>query len=139
MHIGVVVVEVVLVEVEVVGVVVEVLVEVLVVLLVVVVVVCAWHVPLEQLRLQHWLSLVQCFPLRLHPGGSADASPMPTDPSAPDEGSTHQPERLASRDAAIGQSSGQIVEESIFSGHRLSPPRNDGARRPRRVKQRSLV
>jgi hypothetical protein len=78
-HIGVVVeVEVVLVEVEVV------LVEVVVVgVVVVVVVVCAWHVPLVQLPLQHCVSLVQVLPLRLHPGGSADASPMPTDPSAP--------------------------------------------------------
>jgi hypothetical protein len=55
MHIGVVDVEVVLVE-------------VLVVLLVVVVVVCAWQVPLEQFKLQHWLFLVQCLPLRLQPG-----------------------------------------------------------------------
>jgi hypothetical protein len=78
-HIGVVVeVEVVLVEVEVV------LVEVVVVgVVVVVVVVLAWQLPLEQLPLQHCVSLVQFFPLRLHPGGSADASPMPTDPSAP--------------------------------------------------------
>src|SRR5215217_7013054 len=66
MHIGVVEVEVVLVEV-----------------VVVVVVLCAWHVPLEQFRLQHCSFLVQCLPLRLHPGGSAPASPMPTDPSAP--------------------------------------------------------
>jgi hypothetical protein len=72
------------VEVVLVGVVVEVLVEVVLVeVLVVVVVVCAWHVPLEQLPLQHWAFLVQFFPLRLHPGGSAEASPMPTDPSAP--------------------------------------------------------
>ena len=89
-HIGVVDVEVVLVDVEVVlvGVVVEVLVEVLVVLLVVVLVVVvvlgSWQLPLSQTRLpQHWLSLVQCLPLRLHPGGSAPASPMPSDPSAP--------------------------------------------------------
>ena len=82
-HIGVVDVEVVLVEVlvvlvevEVVGVVVEVL--------VVVVVVCAWHVPPEQFPLQHCSFLVQVFPLRLHPGGSALASvPMPSDSSAP--------------------------------------------------------
>jgi hypothetical protein len=81
-HIGVVDVEVVLVDVEVVGV--EVLVEVLVVLLVVVVVVCAWQLPLEQFKLQHWLFLVQCLPLRLHPGGSPAASPaMPSDPSVP--------------------------------------------------------
>jgi hypothetical protein len=87
-HIGVVDVEVVLVEVLVVLVEVEVvLVEVLVVevevVLVVVVVVCAWHVPPEQLPLQHWVPLVHVFPLRLHPGGSADASPMPSDPSVP--------------------------------------------------------
>jgi hypothetical protein len=43
----------------------------------------AAHVPLTQLRLQHSLSFVQCFPLRLHPGRSAAASPMPSDPSAP--------------------------------------------------------
>jgi len=78
MHIGVVV-EVEVVLVEVVGVLVVLLVEVVVE----VVVVCAWHVPPEQLPLQHWSFLVQCLPLRLHPGGSADASPMPTDPSAP--------------------------------------------------------
>ena len=85
MHIGVVVeVEVVLVEVEVVGVVVEVLVDVEVVgVVVVVVVVCAWQVPLAQFLLQHWSFLVQCLPLRLHPGGSAPASPMPSDPSVP--------------------------------------------------------
>ena len=78
MHIGVVDVEVVLVDVEVV------LVEVLVVLLVVVVVVCPWQLPLEQFRLQHWSFLVQCLPLRLHPGGSPAASPaMPSDPSVP--------------------------------------------------------
>jgi len=77
-HIGVVVVEVVLVDDEVV------LVEVLVVLLVVVVVVCAWQVPLTQFRLQHCVSLVQCLPLRLQPGGSAAASPpMPSDASVP--------------------------------------------------------
>ena len=68
-------VEVVLVDVEVVGVVVEVLVEVLVdvlvVLLVVVVVLCSWHLPPEQVSVpQHCSSLVQCLPLRLHPGGS---------------------------------------------------------------------
>jgi hypothetical protein len=63
------VVEVVLVDVEVVGV-------------VVVVVVCAWQLPPEQLPLQHCSFLTQFFPLRLHPGGSADASPMPTDPNA---------------------------------------------------------
>jgi hypothetical protein len=72
-HIGVVVVVGVVVLVEVV--LVEVVVEV--------VVVCAWHVPLAQLPLQHCSLRVQFFPLRLHPGGSADASPMPTDPSAP--------------------------------------------------------
>jgi hypothetical protein len=75
------VVEVVLVEVVVVGVVVEVLVVLLVV--VVVVVVCAWHVPLEQLPLQYCSFLVQFFPLRLQPGGSAPASPMPSDHSVP--------------------------------------------------------
>jgi hypothetical protein len=80
------------VEVVLVGVVVEVLVEVLVE----VVVVCAWQVPLvlEQFPLQHWSSLVQCFPLRLHPGGSAPASPMPSDPSVPPRRSTHQPKGL---------------------------------------------
>jgi hypothetical protein len=78
-----VVVEVLVVEVEVVGVVVEV--EVVVVGVVVVeVVVCAWQLPLEQLPLQHCVFLVQFFPLRLQPIGSADASaPMPRDPSAP--------------------------------------------------------
>jgi hypothetical protein len=92
-HIGVVEVEVVLV-VEVVGVVVEVevvlvgvvevLVEVVLVeVLVVVVVVCAWQLPLAQFLLQHWSFLVQCLPLRLHPGGSPAASPMPSDPSVP--------------------------------------------------------
>jgi hypothetical protein len=65
-------VEVVLVDVEVVGVVVD----------VVVVVVCAWQLPPEQFPLQHCSFLVQVFPLRLQPGGSADASaPMPSDPS----------------------------------------------------------
>jgi hypothetical protein len=41
----------------------------------------AAHVPLTQLRLQHSLSFVQCFPLRLQPVGSAAASPMPSDAS----------------------------------------------------------
>lgn len=44
----------------------------------------ASHVPvrLEQIPLQHTLSFVQCFPLRLQPGGSAPAIP-PSDPSVP--------------------------------------------------------
>ena len=42
---------------------------------------------------------------------------------APDDGSTHQPERLASREGAIGQSSSEIVEEAIFSCQRLPLPR----------------
>jgi len=81
-HIGVVV-EVVLVDVEVV------LVEVAGVSVVEVVgvgvVVCVWQVPLRQTRLpQHCVSLVQCFPARLQPGGSAEASPpMPSDASVP--------------------------------------------------------
>src|SRR5215212_8541835 len=50
----------------------------------VVVVVGVWQVPLRQTRLpQHWSFLVQCLPSRLHPGGSAPASPMPSDPSVP--------------------------------------------------------
>lgn len=64
----------------VVGVVVEV---VVVGVVVVVVVVCAWQLPLEQLPLQHCSFLVHVLPLRLQPGGAADASPMPRDPSAP--------------------------------------------------------
>jgi len=48
------------------------------------VVVCVWQVPLGQTRLpQHCVSLVQFFPMRLHPGRSAAASPMPSDPSVP--------------------------------------------------------
>src|SRR5215218_829189 len=79
---GVGVVEVVLVEVEVVGVVVvEVLVEVVGV--VVVVVVCAWHVPLEQVPLQHWLSLLHFFPLGLQRSAASASAPMPSDPSVP--------------------------------------------------------
>jgi len=79
-HIGVVDVEVVLVDVEVVGVSVVVVVGVSVV-----VVVGVWQVPLTQTRLpQHCVSLVQFFPLRLQPGRSAEASPlMPSDPSVP--------------------------------------------------------
>jgi hypothetical protein len=47
-------------------------------------VVGVWQVPLTQTRLpQHCGSLVQFLPRRLHPGGSADASPMPSDPSVP--------------------------------------------------------
>jgi len=39
---------------------------------------------LKQLPLQHCLFLLQRSPLRLQPGGSAAASPMPTtDPSVP--------------------------------------------------------
>ena len=53
------------------------------VVLVVVVVVCAWQLPPEQLPLQHWVPLVQFLPLRLQPIGSAEASPMPSDPSVP--------------------------------------------------------
>jgi hypothetical protein len=41
---------------------------------------------------------------------------------APDNGSTHQPERLTSREGAISQSSSEIIEEAFFSGHRLPPP-----------------
>ena len=40
---------------------------------------------------------------------------------APNNGSTHQPERLTSGEGAFSQSSSEIVEEAIFSGHRLSP------------------
>jgi len=32
----------------------------------------------------------------------------------------------SSREGAIGQSSGEIVEEAIFSCHRLSPPKMAG-------------
>src|SRR5215217_1449585 len=78
MHIGVVVV---------VGVSVVVVVGVSVVVVVgvsVVVVVGVWQVPLTQTRLpQHCVSLVQCLPSRLHPGGSPAASRMPSDPSEP--------------------------------------------------------
>jgi len=45
---------------------------------------------------------------------------------APDDGSAHQPERFAPRDGAIGQSSGQIVEEAIFSCHWQPPPTMTG-------------
>jgi hypothetical protein len=41
------------------------------------------HLPLAQLRLQHTLSFVQRFPVRLQPGRSAAASPMPSDASVP--------------------------------------------------------
>ena len=58
-------------------------VEVVEVLVVVVVVVCARQLPPEQFPLQHWAFLAQFFPLRLQPIGSADASPMPRDPSVP--------------------------------------------------------
>jgi hypothetical protein len=89
LHIGVVVVEVVLVDVEVVvvGVSVVVVVGVSVVVVVgvsVVVVVGVWQVPLGQTRLpQHCVSLVQFLPRRLHPGRSAPASRMPSDASVP--------------------------------------------------------
>ena len=56
---------------------------VVVVGVVVVVVVCAWQLPLAQFPLQHCSFLVQVLPLRLQPGGSAPASPMPSDPSVP--------------------------------------------------------
>ena len=49
---------------------------------------------------------------------------------APDDGGTHQPERLAPLEGAIGQSSSEVVEESIFSGHRLSPPTKTGLTSP---------
>jgi hypothetical protein len=49
-----------------------------------VVVVVVWQVPLEQsIPLQHCAGLVQFFPSRLQPGGSAAASPMPSDASVP--------------------------------------------------------
>jgi len=83
-------VEVVLVDVEVVGVVVLVDVEVVGVSVVVVVgvsvvvVAGVWQVPLTQTRLpQHCVSLVQCLPARLQPGASAPASRMPSDASEP--------------------------------------------------------
>jgi hypothetical protein len=41
------------------------------------------QMPLTQLLLQHCSSFLHVFPLRLQPGGSAAASPMPTDASAP--------------------------------------------------------
>src|SRR5215217_2451506 len=42
---------------------------------------------------------------------------------APNEGSTHQPKGLTSREGAISQSSSQLIEEAFFfSGHRLPPP-----------------
>ena len=41
------------------------------------------HLPLAQLPLQHCGPLVQFFPMRLQPGGSAAASPMPRDASVP--------------------------------------------------------
>ena len=43
----------------------------------------AAQVPSVQTSLQHWLFLVQCFPLRLQPIGSAPASPMPNEASVP--------------------------------------------------------
>jgi hypothetical protein len=43
----------------------------------------AAQVPPSQLPLQHCSSFLHAFPLRLQPGGSAAASPMPSDPSAP--------------------------------------------------------
>src|SRR5215211_8182881 len=59
-------------------------VEVVVVGVSVVVVVGVWQVPLGQTRLpQHCVFLVQFFPARLHPGRSAAASRMPSDPSVP--------------------------------------------------------
>jgi len=86
-HGDVVVVEVVLVDVEVVGVSVVEVVGVSVVEVVgvsVVEVAGVWHVPLTQTRLpQHWSFRVQCLPARLQPGGSAPASPMPSDASEP--------------------------------------------------------
>jgi hypothetical protein len=54
--------------------------------------------PLEQLPLQHCLSLLQGSPLRVQSGGSAAASRMPSDASVPpQEGCPHQLERLAPR------------------------------------------
>jgi hypothetical protein len=41
------------------------------------------QVPLTHLRLQHCSSFLHFFPSRLQPGGSAAASPMPSDASAP--------------------------------------------------------
>ena len=94
------VVEVVLVEVEVVG-------------AGVVVVVCAWQVPPEQMPLQHWWFFLHFFPVDLD-SLSVPASPMPSDPKrAPDGGGTHQPERLASRDAAAGHLCSQRIEGTL--------------------------
>jgi hypothetical protein len=52
------------------------------------------------------------------------------------QGSTHQPERLTSRDAAFSQSSSQLVEDAFFLGHWQSLLPNDGTRQPRPVDQR---
>src|SRR5215216_3506521 len=41
------------------------------------------QVPPEQVPLQHCVSLLHAFPLRLQPGRSAAASPMPSDASPP--------------------------------------------------------
>ena len=41
------------------------------------------HVPPTHLPLQHCVSLLHAFPLRLQPIGSAPASPMPNDASVP--------------------------------------------------------
>ncbi len=45
---------------------------------------------------------------------------------ATDDGSPHQPEGLASREGAICQSTGEIVEEAFFSGHPPPLPRKTG-------------
>jgi hypothetical protein len=60
------------------------------------------HVP-KHVPLQHWVFLVHVFPLRLHLGGSAEASvPMPRDPAYSLRLLPHKPESLASRESAIG-------------------------------------
>ena len=57
----------------------------------------------------------------------------------PPPGRRPSPYSLTSRNAAISQSSSELVEEAFFSDHRQPPPTKGGTDESRRATQRSLV
>jgi hypothetical protein len=97
----------------------------------------AEQVPPEQLPLQHWLFFLHAFPrcaLTLVGPSLTDAQ---RSKRATDDGSPHQPEGLASREGAICQSTGEIVEEAFFCGYPPPLPRKTGLVSPAEL--RNLV
>jgi hypothetical protein len=102
----------------------------------------AAHMLLTQLPLQHCVSFLHAFPLRLHPGGSADALPMPSDPSVPP--TTAAPINLRALPREMLPLASPLVSSRrrnslSFVWPSAAPSQNDGARQPRRVTQRSLI